>query len=172
MLTVLVIITSEWISLSLPATLPRHSCLCLNRVIQKAWVIQEWKRRRVPTSYSFPLKFLAATNLEPWLSQETEISSRGSLISDKILCDGRNITKSLIIHRTRSGSKKSGLLLFLLFPFCTPVMPVNTCLRERTMVCKMPLFIAGDLAAISFGYSYTLPVSFPCGLLNFGMCIH
>lgn len=31
----------------------------------------------------FPIKFLAATNLEPWLSQETEGSPGHSLISDK-----------------------------------------------------------------------------------------
>lgn len=99
---------SHWMKLgSLPTLQPRHSCLCLNRIIQGAWVIQDWKRRQVPTSYSSPTKFLAITDLKPWLLQrERETSCRVSLISDKIPFNGGYITKSPMIHRNRSRCNK------------------------------------------------------------------
>lgn len=64
------------------------------------------KKKAVLTSYSSTLRFLAATNWEPWLSQEAEISSRRPLISNKILFNGVDLTKSLIIHRNRFSGKK------------------------------------------------------------------
>lgn len=42
---------------------------------------------------------------------------------------------------------------------------------ERTIVYKLLLFAAGDLAAITCGCSSTLPASFPGGLFNLGMCM-
>ena len=139
-------------------------------MIQRACLIPDKKRRRLSTSYSFPLGFLATTNLEPWLSQETEISSRRSLLSNKILFNGRDITESLIIQRNRSRGKKIRAASVSSLSILYPVVPVKSCPRERTLVFKIPLFAPGDLAAITIGCSYTLPVSSPCGLFNAGLC--
>lgn len=136
-----------------------------------AW-FQTKKRRRLSTSYSSPLGFLATTNLEPWLSQETEISSRRSLLSNKILFNGRDITESLIIQRNRSRGKKIRAASVSSLSILYPVIPAKSCPRERTLAFRMPLFAPGDLTAVTFGCSYALPASSPCGLFNAGLCLH
>lgn len=76
-----------------------------------------------------------------------------------------NSEKQTQRQKIRAASVSSLSILY-------PIVPVKSRPREGTLVFKMPLFAPGDLAAVTFGCSYTLPVSSPCGLFNAGLCLH
>lgn len=125
-----------------------------------------------PAAYSSPLMDLVyLTNLEPWLSQETEISSRRSLLSNKILFNGRGITESLIIQRNRPRGKNKGCLCFF-FPFCILLYQSSLPQGRDPGIQNAIVCLWGSCSRNLFGCSYTLPVSSPCGLFNAGLCLH